>query len=65
MKYLHIYNDNTYCESKRFKNNADLILTDEEYSTLTTTHEIRNGKYLPIAHTDSSVSIAMRAGYET
>ena len=61
MKYLHIYNDNTYCESKRFKKNPDLVLTDEEYSKLLLTHEIRAGKYVPIAHTDSSVNIATRA----
>ena len=45
MKYLHLYNDNTYCESDSFKGTPNTtVLTDEQYEQLGKTLEFRNGQ---------------------
>lgn len=45
MKYIHIYNDDCYCESQSFKNTPDTtILTDEQYEQLGKTLKFENGQ---------------------
>ena len=45
MKYIHLYNDNSYCESQSFKDTPNtIVLTDEQYEQLGKTLEFRNGQ---------------------
>lgn len=45
MKYIHLYNDNSYCESQSFKGTPNTtVLTDEQYEQLGKTLEFRNGQ---------------------
>ena len=45
MKYIHLYNDNSYCESSSFKGTPDtIVLTDEQYEQLGKTLEFRDGQ---------------------
>ena len=45
MKYIHLYKDNSYCESSSFKGTPNtLVLTDEQYEQLGKTLEFRNGQ---------------------
>ena len=45
MKYIHIYNDNSYCVSSSFKGTPNtIVLTDEQYEQLGKTLEFRNGQ---------------------
>ena len=45
MKYIHLYNDNSYCESSSFKGTPNtIVLTDEQYEQLGKTLEFRNGQ---------------------
>lgn len=45
MKYIHLYNDNSYCESSSFKGTPNtIVLTDEQYEQLEKTLEFRNGQ---------------------
>lgn len=45
MKYIHLYNDNAYCESNSFKGMPNtIVLTDEQYEQLGETLEFRNGQ---------------------
>ena len=45
MKYIHIYDDNSYCESDGFKGTPNtIVLTDEQYEQLGKTLEFRNGQ---------------------
>ena len=45
MKYIHLYNDNSYCESSSFKGTPNtIVLTDEQYKQLGKTLEFRNGQ---------------------
>lgn len=45
MKYIHIYNDDTYCESQSFKGTPNTIaLTDEQYEQLGKTLKFENGQ---------------------
>lgn len=45
MKYIHIYSDNSYCESQSFKGMPNTtVLTDEQYEQLGKTLEFRNGQ---------------------
>ena len=45
MKYIHIYDDNSYCESQSFKGTPNtIVLTDEQYEQLGKTIEFRNGQ---------------------
>lgn len=44
MKYIHVYSDNSYCESDSFKGTPNTIeMTDQDYDQLGKTLEIRNG----------------------
>lgn len=45
MKYIHIYNDTSYCESDSFKGTPNtLVLTDEQYEQLGKTLTFENGQ---------------------
>ena len=45
MKYIHIYEDNAYCESDSFKGTPNTIeLTDEQYNELGKTLKFENGQ---------------------
>lgn len=45
MKYIHLYDDNSYCESQSFKGTPNTIaLTDEQYEQLGKTLEFRGGQ---------------------
>ena len=45
MKYIHLYNDNSYCESQSFKGTPNtIVLTDEQYEQLGKTLEFRSGQ---------------------
>ena len=51
MKYIHLYDDNAYCESQSFKGTPNTIeLTDEQYEQLGKTLEFRNGQLVPIVN---------------
>ena len=50
MKYIHIYDDNSYCESDSFKGTSNtIVLTDEQYEQLGKTLEFRNGQLVEMA----------------
>ena len=45
MKYIHIYNDNSYCESQSFKGTPNTtVLTDDAYAQLGKTLKFQNGQ---------------------
>lgn len=45
MKYIHIYEDNNYCESQSFKGTPNtIVLTDEQYEQLGKTLKFENGQ---------------------
>lgn len=45
MKYIHLYNDNSYCESQSFKGTSNtIVLTDEQYVQLGKTLKFENGQ---------------------
>ena len=45
MKYIHLYYDNSYCESDSFKGTPNtLVLTDEQYEQLGKTLKFQNGQ---------------------
>ena len=45
MKYIHLYNDNSYCESQSFKGTPNTtVLTDEQYEQLGKTLKFKNGQ---------------------
>ena len=45
MKYIHLYNGNSYCESQSFKGAPNtIILTDERYEQLGKTLKFENGQ---------------------
>ena len=45
MKYIHLYDDNSYCESDSFKGTPNtLVLTDEQYEQLGKTLTFENGQ---------------------
>ena len=45
MKYIHIYDNNSYCESDSFKGTPNtIVLTDEQYEQLGKTLTFKNGQ---------------------
>ena len=45
MKYIHLYDDNNYCESSSFKGTPNtIVLTDAQYEQLGKTLEFRDGQ---------------------
>lgn len=51
MKYIHIYYDNSYCESDSFKDTPNTtVLTDEQYEQLGKTLKFKNGQLVPMVN---------------
>ena len=51
MKYIHLYYDNSYCESSVFKGTPNtIVLTDEQYEQLGKTLKFENGQLVPIVN---------------
>ena len=45
MKYIHLYNDYSYCESASFEGTPNtIVLTDEQYEQLGKTLKFQNGQ---------------------
>ena len=45
MKYIHLYDDNSYCESSSFEGTPNtIVLTDEQYEQLGKTLKFENGQ---------------------
>lgn len=45
MKYIHIYDDDSYCESAIFEGTPNtIVLTDEQYEQLGKTLKFENGQ---------------------
>lgn len=45
MKYIHLYNDDEYCESQSFKGTPNtIILSDDMYKQLGKTLKFQNGQ---------------------
>ena len=45
LKYIHVYSDNTYCESDSFKGTPNtIVMTEHDYNQLGKTLEFRNGQ---------------------
>lgn len=45
MKYIHLYNDNSYCESSSFEGTPNtIVLTDEQYEQLDKTLKFEKGQ---------------------
>lgn len=55
MKYIHIYNDNRYCESNSFKGAPNTIeLTDEQYEQLGKTLKFENGQLVEMTEEEKA-----------
>ena len=55
MKYIHIYSDNSYCESSSFKGTPNtIVLTDEQYEQLGKTLKFENGKIAVITEEEKN-----------
>lgn len=51
MKYIHLYDDNSYCESSSFKGIPNtIVLTDEQYEQLGKTLKFENGQLVPMVN---------------
>lgn len=45
LKYIHVYSDNTYCESDSFKGTPNtIVMTEQDYNQLGKSLEFRNGQ---------------------
>lgn len=59
MKYIHLYTDNTYCESQSFKNTPNtLVLTDEQYEQLGKTLKFQNGQIVEMTEEEKQEATA-------
>ena len=55
MKYIHLYNDNSYCESQSFKGTPNtIVLTDEQYEQLGKTLEFRSGQLIEMTEEEKA-----------
>ena len=51
MKYIHLYNDKSYCESSSFEGTPNtIVLTDEQYEQVGKTLKFENGQLVPIVN---------------
>ena len=58
MKYIHLYSDNSYCESSSFKGTPNtIVLTDDAYAQLGKTLKFQNGQ-LVVMTEDEKAQIA-------
>ena len=55
MKYIHLYNDNSYCESSSFKGTPNtIVLTDEQYEQLGKTLKFENGQLVEMTEEEKN-----------
>ena len=55
MKYIHLYNDNSYCESSSFRGTPNtIVLTDEQYEQLGKTLKFENGNLAVITEEENN-----------
>ena len=55
MKYIHIYEDNSYCESNSFKDTVNtIVLTDDQYNELGKTLKFSNGKLIEMTEEEKT-----------
>ena len=55
MKYIHLYDDNAYCESQSFKGTPNtVVLTDEQYEQLGKTLEFRSGQLIEMTEEEKA-----------
>lgn len=55
MKYIHLYNDNSYCESLSFEGTPHtIVLTDEQYEQLGKTLEFRGGQLVEMTEEEKA-----------
>ena len=51
MKYIHLYSDNSYCESPSFEGTPNtIVLTDEQYEQLGKTLKFEKGQLVPMVN---------------
>ena len=55
MKYIHVYSDNSYCESLSFKGTPNtIVLTDEQYEQLGKTLKFENGQLVEMTEEEKA-----------
>ena len=55
MKYIHIYSDNSYCESSSFEGTSNtIVLTDEQYEQLGKTLKFQNGQLVEMTEEEKA-----------
>lgn len=55
MKYIHIYDDKTYCESSSFRGTPNtIVLTDEQYEQLGKTLKFENGQLIEMTEEEKA-----------
>ena len=55
MKYIHLYYDNSYCESQSFKGTPNtIVLTDEQYEQLGITLKFENGQLVEMTEEEKA-----------
>lgn len=55
MKYIHIYDDKTYCESSSFRGTPNtIVLTDEQYNELGKTLKFENGQLVEMTEEEKA-----------
>lgn len=55
MKYIHLYDDNSYCESPSFKGTPNtIVLTDVQYEQLGETLEFHNGQLVEMTEEEKN-----------
>ena len=58
MKYIHLYDDNSYCESSTFKGTPNtIVLTDYEYEQLGKTLKFQNGQLTEMTEAEIQAQI--------
>ena len=58
MKYIHIYDDDSYCESESFKGTLNTtVLTDYEYEQLGKTLKFQNGQLTEMTEAEKQSQI--------
>lgn len=55
MKYIHLYSDNSYCESASFEGTPNtIVLTDEQYEQLGETLKFENGQLIEMTEEEKA-----------
>ena len=58
MKYIHIYDDDSYCESQSFKGTpSTIVLTDEQYEQLGKTLKFEDGQLVEMNEEEKSTKL--------